>query len=235
MLTLDEQMYAQLYYLPFYVTSVKEQSPSITGIFIMAVNIILFLASIIAGVTMTRRGTFVWIVRAGFAILALGNGLLLYLNQFRSIVSHLFIFLVSGIGQGFLLPSLETATQAIAMSQNITHAVSMYIFMRSFGLCIEVASGGTVFSNVFLHALEDRGFPQAGTIAENSEAFIAVLKAMPDSLEKTELIDSYVVGFHGVFYLLLALGVFSTLLAFFIKHHNMDQQLESGHQLKSRK
>jgi hypothetical protein len=225
-------MYAELYYLPFYLTSVKEQSPSIAGIFIMAVNIILFPASIAAGITMTRTGSFVWVIRAGFTVMALGTGLLIYLNEHKSIVSHLFVFLVSGIGLGLLLPSLETASQATAQSRNITHATAMYIFMRSFGLCVGVATGGTVFSNVFLNTLVDNGVPQAKMIAANSEAFAEILKEMPASPEKSVLLSSYVSGFHGVFYLLLALAAVSAVIGFFVKHYNLDQKIESKHQVQ---
>ncbi|KAL1883307.1 hypothetical protein Daus18300_000365 [Diaporthe australafricana] len=225
-------MYAELYYLPFYLTSVKQQTPSIAGIFIMAVNIILFPASIVAGVAMTRYGSFVWVIRAGFVVMALGSGLLVYLDEHKSIVSHLFVFLVSGIGLGFLLPSLETASQAIAQSRNVTHATAMYIFMRSFGLCVGVATGGTVFSNVFLNTLQDHGVEQAKVIAANSEAFAETLKDMPASPEKAVLLSSYVSGFHGVFYLLLALAALSAVLAFFVKHYDLNQKLQSGHRVQ---
>ncbi|KAI1773480.1 hypothetical protein F4818DRAFT_422722 [Hypoxylon cercidicola] len=151
-------LYAQLYYLPFYLTAVKELNPTITGVILMAVNIILLPTSIFAGVVMTLRGTFIWAIRIGFGIVTLGDGLLLYLNQHRPIVSHVFIFLVSGSGYGFLLGSLEAATNAIAEPQNISYALSVYYFMRSFGLCIGVAVGGAVFGNV-LHSLESRQIP----------------------------------------------------------------------------
>lgn len=225
-------MYAELYYLPFYMMSVKQESPTIAGILIMAVNIIIFPASIAAGIFMTRTGSFVRLIQAGYGMMALGTGLLIYLDQYRSIVSHFFICLVSGIALGLLLPSLETATSAIAQSRNITHATSMYIFMRSFGLCIGVGIGGAVFSNVFLHALQDRGITQAKEIAANSEAFADYLKTLPASPDKTALLSAYVAGFHGVFYLLLATSLLAAMLAFGIRHHDMDLKLESGHRIR---
>lgn len=178
------KIYGQLYYLPFYFTSVKGQGLTITGVFIMDVNIILFPASVTAGIFMSRRGTFVWAIQVGFAILALGDGLLLYFDQYNNLATHLMIALVSGIGIGFVLPSLETATQAIAEPENLTHAVSTYIFMRMFGLCIGVASGGAVFSNVFLQALEERGVPGSREIAQNSEIIAESLKDMPRGISQ---------------------------------------------------
>lgn len=224
-------MYAELYYIPYFLMAVKEESPSVAGIIIMAVNIITFPASIVAGIIMTRQGAFVWVIRIGFCIMTLGTGLFAYVKHDTSMVSQAFIYLVSGFALGFLLPSLETATQAMAKVGSLTHATSTYIFMRSFGLCIGVAVGGTVFSNVFLHALQQRGIPDAKAIAANSEAYANTLKSMPSSSEKTAILEAYVEGFHGVFYLLVALSAVSLVMSFFIRHHSMDQKLQSGHRI----
>lgn len=197
----------------------------------MAVNITTFPASIVAGLLMTRQGAFVWVIRIGFFIMTLGTGLFAYVKHDRSMVGQAFIYLVSGFALGFLLPSLETASQAMAQAGSLTHVTSTYVFMRSFGLCIGVAVGGTIFSNVFLHALQQRGIPDAKTIAANSEAYATTLKALHPSFTKTQLLEAYVDGFHGVFYLLAALSALSLLLSFFIRHHSMDKNLESGHRL----
>lgn len=225
-------MYAELYYIPYFLMAVKQESPSIAGIIIMAVNIITFPASIVAGIIMTRQGGFVWVIRIGFLIMTLGTGLFAYVDRGTSMVSQAFIYLVSGFALGFLLPSLETASQAMAQSGQLTHATATYIFMRSFGLCIGVAVGGAVFSNVFLRSLQNRGVADASTIAANSEAYANYLKSLPESTEKAEVLAAYVDGFHGVFYLLVALSALSFILSLFIRHHNMDQKLQSGHQIK---
>lgn len=228
-------MYAELYYIPYFLMAVKEESPSIAGIIIMAVNIITFPASIVAGLIMTRQGGFVWVIRIGFLIMTLGTGLFAYVDRDTSMVSQAFIYLVSGFGLGFLLPSLETASQAMAQPGQLTHATATYIFMRSFGLCIGVAVGGTVFSNVFLRALQNRGVAGASAIAANSEAYADYLKSLPKSSEKVEVLGAYVEGFHGVFYLLVALSALSFILSLFIKDHNMNQKLQSGHQVQKHK
>lgn len=122
----------------------------------------------------------------------------------------------------------------MAKAGSLTRATSTYIFMRSFGLCIGVAVSGTVFSNIFLRALKRRGIADAEAIAANSEAYANTLKVLPSSLEKTQLLEAYVEGFHDVFYLLVALSGLWLFLTFFIRHHSMDKKLESGHQLGSR-
>ncbi|CAN8095453.1 unnamed protein product [Discula destructiva] len=181
---------------------------------------------------MTRQGAFVWVIRIGFFIMTLGTGLFIYVDREIFTLSQAFIYLVSGFALGFLLPSLETASQAMAQPGQLTHATSTYIFMRPFGLCIGVALGGTVFSNVFLHALEDRGVADAATIAANSEAYANYLKSMPKSSEESDILSAYVEGFHGAFYFLVALSAVSLVLSMFIRDHTMNQKLQSGHQVQ---
>lgn len=53
-----------------------------------------------------------------------------------------------------------------------SHAVSIFTFLRQFGICLGVAVGGTEFANVLLHALERRGFAHdvALAVSRNAEA-----------------------------------------------------------------
>ncbi|KAI0454910.1 MFS general substrate transporter [Xylaria acuta] len=230
------ELYTHLYYLPFYMISVKGLSTTLTGVYIMATTLLVVPISLVSGRLMTRFGSFLWAVRLGFACLILSNGVLLLINQHRSLVAHLFLILSISVGHGLLVISLNIATQAIASIQDVAYAVSMFTFVRQFGICLGVAIGGTVFQNVLLRALERHGFPQnvAMDTARNAVAFSGPLTSMPNGPEKTAFLDSFVEGFHGILYLLLALAAVSLFLSLFVKHHDMNKQLESEHQLEER-
>lgn len=197
----------------------------------MAVNILMFPAGMATGITITRRGQFLWAIRGGFAIATLGNGLLLLLNESRPLVGTVFILLVSSIGQGMLLSALNVSSQIVTKTRDAAYAVTMFMFMRVFGQCLGVAVGTAVFENVFLRALQDRNVPGAAGIAVDAQAFVATLTAMPDSAPKMAIISAYMEGFRGVFYLLLAISAFCFILSFFIKHYSMDKKLDSEHKL----
>lgn len=230
------ELYTHLYYLPFYMISVKGLSTTLTGVYIMATTLLVVPISLISGRLMTRFGSFLWAIRLGFACLILSNGVLLLINQHRSLVAHLFLILSISVGHGLLVISLNIATQAIASIRDVAYAVSMFTFVRQFGICLGVAIGGTVFENVLLHALERHGLPYdvATDTARNAVAFSGPLTSMPDGPEKTAFLDSFVEGFHGILYLLLALAAVSLFLSLFVKHHDMNKQLESEHQLGER-
>ncbi|KAI0877789.1 MFS general substrate transporter [Hypoxylon argillaceum] len=230
------ELYTHLYYLPFYMESVKGLSATLTGVYIMATTLLVVPISIISGRLMTRFGSFLWSVRLGFACLIVSNGVLLLINQHRSLVAHLFLILTISVGHGLLVLSLNIATQAIASTRDVAYAVSMFTFVRQFGICLGVAIGGTVFENVLLHALERYGFPHdvALDTARNAAAFSGPLTSMPDGPEKTAFLNAFVEGFHGILYLLLALAAVSLFLSLFVKHHDMNKQLDSEHRLEER-
>lgn len=233
------ELYAHLYYLPFYMISVKALSTTLTGVYIMATTLLTVPISVATGVLMTRLGAFRWAVRLGFACLAVSNGVLLLANQHRSLVAHLFLILTISFGHGLVVLSLSIATQAIAAARDVAHAVSMFTFLRQFGICLGVAVGGAVFENVLLGALERRGLAHDAALAIAHDAAVFAgpggpLHALPDGARKAAFLDAYVEGFHAIFYLLLALAGFALVLSMFIKHHDMNKQLASEHQLEGK-
>jgi fucose permease len=197
----------------------------------MVVNLTLFPSGIITGILITRFGTFLWAIRLGLVIATLGNGLLLLLDRTKPIVVTVFILLVHAFGQGFLLTALNIASQAMGKNRNSAYAVTMFMFMRTFGMCLGVAIGGTVFGNVLLRALQKRSVPHAVDISQNSEAFVEALKHMSTGPAKDAIVDSYVEGFHGLFYLLIGLSGLLVVLSLFIKEKTLDKKLDSDHKL----
>jgi predicted MFS family arabinose efflux permease len=83
------------------------------------------------------------------------------------------IFAVFGIGNGMLLTSVNVGIQAVSRVEDAGRAAAMYAFMRTLGMSIGVAVGGTVFQNVMIKKLDELGLPEE--IAHNSEAFVAIM------------------------------------------------------------
>lgn len=124
--------------------------------------------------------------------------------------------------------SLNVAIQAMAEIRYAADAAAMYIFTRTFGMCIGVAIGGTVFQNRLSKHLSDRNLPTA--VAKNAEGFSERLKDLPrSSTEYQEFISAYSEGFRNVFQVLTAVAVLAALLSLFIKRYSMDKGLGSEH------
>ncbi|KAH9907512.1 major facilitator superfamily domain-containing protein [Xylariomycetidae sp. FL2044] len=227
-------LFSLLYYVIFYFQAVRATSPTITGVIILAVNFLLFPSSLITGIVITRRGSFLWAIRSGFVIALLGSGLLLLLDREINFTGAVFVLLTSSIGQGLLLSALNAATQTVSETKDVAYAVTMFFFMRILGQCLGVTINTAVFENSLLRALQKRNVPDATRIAVDAEAFATGIQGMPDNHLKDLYLSSYVEGLHGVFYLLIALSALSFVLSFLIKHHSMDKKLESEHKLAAR-
>lgn len=199
----------------------------------MAVNLTLFPAGVLAGVWITRRGTFLPVVRLGLFLTMLGNGMLFLLDDKIPIAASIWVLITHAIGQGCLLTSMNIASQAVTENQDAAYAVTTYMFMRTLGMCLGVAIGGTVFGNALRQALLDRDIPRAEAIAEDFEGFVPILERMSEGPLKDSIIKAYVEGFRGVFYMLVSLNVLCLVMGFFVKHHTLDKKLETMHKLET--
>lgn len=187
-------------------------------------------ASIITGGVITRGGKYRVILWVGLAIDVLGNGLIIMWDRDISTAAWAAQMVVVGIAQGIVLNGLNFSTQATAATADVAYSAAMYTFMRSLGMTIGVAIGGSVYQNRMKHKLRIHNLPEE--IATNAEGFIRTLREMPNNRMKADIIDAYVYGFKGVFIVLTAVIGAAFVANLFIKEFSLDQILESQHVLK---
>jgi hypothetical protein len=77
------------------------------------------------------------------------------------------------------------------------------------------------------HKLVDLNLPEE--IALQSEAYIAILHRMGDTLERRVITSAYVDGFRGVFGFFCALSGVALIISFLVKHYNIDRAVSSEH------
>ena len=109
-------------------------------------------------------------------VTALGCGLLVLLDVDTKTPVWAVILAIFGIGHGMLLTSVNIGIQALSHVEDMGRAAAMYAFMRTLGISIGVAIGGTVFQNVMINKLDELGMPHS--IAHNSEAYVKTLSQM---------------------------------------------------------
>lgn len=108
----------------------------------------------------------------------------------------------------------------------------MYGFLRHFGTALGVGIGGSAFQNIMALKLSWTDLPNGAEIAKNAEAFIVQLLEMPESQEKTQIVDGYVFGFQGVYRVYLGISAVAFLISLSIKHYDMNKELATDHQLQ---
>lgn len=199
----------------------KLHSPVSAGAGLLPFAFMIVPVSGIAGKLITSSGRYRWAVWSGWLLTTLGSGLLVLLTPHTASVAWIFIFMCTGAGQGLLFPSHWAAIQPMVRSQDAAHAICMYSFMRSLGLCLGVILGGTAFQNFFRMRLDSLGLPV--DIASNVEAFVPTLQNLPDSSPtKMVLREVYAWALERLFITTAAVSGLGGILSSFIKHGSID-------------
>ncbi|KAF8540419.1 major facilitator superfamily domain-containing protein [Trichophaea hybrida] len=192
-------LFALLYYISFFFSSVKSLSPTMTGIGLFPTTCGLLPSSLTVGILISRIGCFRWAVWTGWMVTILAT------------TSWVLILLILGLGHGLLLNSLNVSVQTIARTEDVAHATAMYTFLRSFGMSLGVAIGGAVFQNVLEASLAARGLP--GGIARDATGFLSVLKGMEEGKKKHDILEAYAEAFRGLFKVLTGISVVGEMAA----------------------
>jgi EmrB/QacA subfamily drug resistance transporter len=224
-------LFCALYYIPLYFMAVRLESPIQSGINLLPVTCLLLPGSILVSVVSSRIGHFRWAVWIGWAITACGCGFLVLFHETTQIKIWATVLAIFGIGSGMVLTSLNVTIQAISPAEDSGRAAAMYAFMRSIGMCVGVAVGGTTFQNVMINKLDQLALP--ADIARDAEAFIETLKTLnPTASLRLGALEGYVHGLHGVFWLMTGLACAGLFLSLFIRSHSMNKLLKSEYALE---
>lgn len=225
-------LFGQLYYIPFYFMSVLEYSPIHTGLALLPVMLTLVPGSIITGVLITRWNGYRWPIWSGWVVTTIACGLSTMWDADTSIGIWVVTLILLGFGHGAVLNAQNFASQAICNDGEEAAAAAMYGFLRHFGTALGVGIGGSAFQNIMALKLSWTDLPNGAEIAKNAEAFIVQLLEMPESQEKTQIVDGYVFGFQGVYRVYLGISAVAFLISLSIKHYDMNKELATDHQLQ---
>lgn len=206
----------------------RSYSPIGSGTAIFAVTCLLLPGSAVVSILITRLGHFRWAIWIGWAVATTGTGLFILLHVHLTKAAWIAACMVFGLGNGMVLSSLNFGIQAVVRAEDAGRAASMYAFLRTLGMALGVATGGTVFQNLMSAKLAALGL--STEIARDAESFVAVLKTLAVS-QRVGAIEAYVHGIRGVFVFLTAVSGAALLASLSIKRHSMDKILESKYTL----
>lgn len=166
---------------------------------------------------MPRFGRYKIVALIGWALLALGCGLLLLLSSHTSIAAWIFINVVSGLGLGFLYQGLNSASIAEQLTEHQPLANSLTPFFRALGQAFGIAVGNAIFQNAFktylLHGSDIALRQQAVTLARSSASLGLLVAGMGHSSERSELLAAFNSSLHTLWYVLMAISLFAGVLS----------------------
>lgn len=226
-------VYMALYYISFYFSACHFFGPIRTGVSVFPATTFLLPGSVIVSALITRTGRFRWAVWAGYAISVLSCGLFNIWNDRTKTIVWAACECLFGLGMGMVLTSVNFSIQANVDPEDCGQAAAMYAFIRSIGMTLGVAVGGTTFQNFMKNklqtTLDDVG--QAAKIAKHAEGFIGQLQRMSTSgaegMLRQDIMDGYVHGFRGVWIVMTALCGFALVISLLIERGSLDAVLVS--------
>ncbi|KAF2267505.1 MFS general substrate transporter [Lojkania enalia] len=221
-------MFCELYYLPIYLESAKALSATLTGVGLIPITGALLPTSVTVGALITRFGRYRWAIWTGWAAVIASTALLIILSASTPTYGWVLLFIPIGLGHGLVLMSLNFGIQALARERDGAYAAAMYTFLRTFGMCLGVAIGGTVFQNRLAAHLRNGRLDEG--IARDAEAFITVLKDMDRNTFPVERYrEAYAAALRNVFEVLTGIAALGGGMSIFISHASMDRALDSEH------
>ncbi|KAI0021923.1 major facilitator superfamily transporter [Xylariomycetidae sp. FL0641] len=226
-------LYGELYYIPLYFLAVRGFTPLHTGLALFPALFTLVPASVAVGALVTRCNRYRWAIWLGWALSAVGSGLLLLFHLHTPRWQWAVSLVVVGLGHGAVLNAQNFATQACCPAGQEGAAAAMYGFLRQLGMALGVGVGGSAFQNALRAALRRRGLPGAA-IARDAEAFVrdGLAPLADGDPAKDALRRAYREGLRGVFAVYLAVALLAGLLSLAIRHADLPAETRTLHRLR---
>lgn len=133
------------YFLPLYFQIVLGRSPSLSGVYMLAVAIPLATVSFASGYLIERTGRFLEVLQAGLLLMTIGVGLLISLSVFDGITKIIVILVVIGLGFGPNFGAPLIALQTRVKEKDIAAGTAAFGFVRMIFGAIGVVAGQVVF------------------------------------------------------------------------------------------
>ena len=126
------------------------------------------------------------------------------------------------------------AIQAATPNKDQAYGVSLFTFFRAAGQAVGVAVGGTIFQNRVKS--EILSHPSIAAHADEWSAdatvLVDIIKAMPQSLEKTDLVQIYADALKIIWAIMCALSGIALIASLWTQHFDLDRILETDHGFK---
>ncbi|RKL26239.1 hypothetical protein BFJ72_g13812 [Fusarium proliferatum] len=208
--------FGNFFYLPLYFQSVLGYDALAAGALILAVVIPTSLTSILSGQYMSRVGSYMHCILAGFALWTLGNGLTLLFNRETKLGPLIAILIVEGAGIGFTLQPTLVGMYANGRSEDRAVTTGLRNFIRTIGGAFGVVISGVILSNTLNKELGGRGIVPNDTIAQLTSSTYSLTSMGLSQQDQDIILDAYMNGLYFIFVFFTVCSGLSLVLTFWV-------------------
>ncbi|KAF3764281.1 hypothetical protein M406DRAFT_339923 [Cryphonectria parasitica EP155] len=135
------------YYMPLYFQGVLGANALLSGVYVLPFTFVLGCMSALAGFVIKKTGKYLPPIIGGFALMTLGYGLLIDLDDYPNWPKIILFQIVLGLGVGPNFQSPLIALQSAVQPREIASATGTYMFVRQLSTSISIVVGGVLFDN----------------------------------------------------------------------------------------
>ena len=225
------------YFMPVYFQAILGTSPLGAGIDFLPYTAAIVSFGIVAGIVMSKTGLYKPLHWAGFALNAIGAGLLSLLSHGSSKAAWACFQIIAAAGTGIILTAMLPAILAALPESDVAVATGVFSFVRSFGYTWGVTVSSIVFNDQFNRysgSISDAGVrDQLVDGAAYGLASGDFVKQLLSAI-KNEVIAVYVVALQRVWQITIAFSCLGFFLVFVEKHVELRKELNTEYGLEEK-
>lgn len=229
-------LYWAMFFLPVYFQAVKQFTPAEAGVQMLPVLLVSVPSAIASALILSKYGKFKLLHVVGFALMAVGLGLLSILDADSAKALWILFQIIAAIGSGMVLNTQLPAFQAGVPEADQASATATWAYIRSFGNIWGVAIPAAAFNGRFEALAADIADDAVRADLAQGRAFQHATKAFVSGLGQPTLRQTVYVfseSLRLVWWLAAAFATLATLLALVEREIPLRTELETEFGLTS--
>ncbi|KAI1144956.1 major facilitator superfamily domain-containing protein [Nemania diffusa] len=224
------------YFLPIYFQAVFGTTVSASGIDFLPITIGILLSAALAGILLSKFGSYRPLHVGGFAVSIVGCGLFTLLDERTHTVVWVFFEVITAIGLGITVSTILPAILAALSESDVASASAVFAFVRSFGF-----SWGVTIASVIFNATIDKNLYMVSSKFQNmlrdgrAYSFASQgqrLGKVVDADEWSKVVGVYITSLRAVWWFALGVSAVSLLLVSFEKGLALSTELKTEYGLR---
>ncbi|KAI9446101.1 major facilitator superfamily domain-containing protein [Lactarius indigo] len=215
------------YYLPLYF-QVLGSSATGAGIRMIPFSLGAAVISAVSGVTITRMGTYRGIIWAAWAIMILGWGLMITLDDHSNTAKKVLYPLIAAIGIGCLFQTPLIALQAAMPLKDMATSTGAFGFLRTMGGTVGISIGQAIYTSILkrkINRIPDlSGFDTSPAALSES---VRTLQSLPQP-EKGQIIHAYAQAISAIWVFNTPVVGVGFVMVLFIKAYSLKRTTIQG-------
>ncbi|KAI8320772.1 MFS general substrate transporter [Martensiomyces pterosporus] len=219
--------YGPIVFIPQWALLVKGASAISAGMHLLPFTIGTVITSVAGGFVMVRTGRYRRLIILGAILLAVGNGLLVLLDEKSTTALQIGILFLSGLGAGACIQPIMMAAQAAVSGRDMAAVTTLCAFLRSLGAILCVAILSSIMHSVVREQLTRLAikYPQYMVtlmrVGENQSIIYA--KEVPEELRRM-VVHVFMCAIRLAFYALLPFSMLLFLATVGFEHLELNRQ-----------